>query len=412
MKNHVLFFLLPFFGTAQTIDNNHELLWEITGNGAKTSYLFGTMHTNDKRVYNISDSTFIALDKAEVISLEVDMFSLFDQADTRLEEVKFKFDREGKPYTSNKEGSETSYGNEDGMPHPLDAFFQQYCHNSGKIFIPLETVEFQENLLSDSDFRPNWRRLGIESILTDPEDILQLYLAGDIYLLDSKVKRSMHVFPNLYDEVIVKRNFGMAEKLDSLIQIHSVFCGIGAGHLAGAVGVINLLKRKGYSVRKVVASFDENETEAEKNIKEFRDYTYDNDTLGFHALFPGKPIQKEDYFATDDQLLNLIYRDLGQGNSYEIEVYKRNADPDSELLELEALAEIHIASPSESSMDKITLDEGGEAYQGLGQNYREGIHWVRVIASEDTFIVIKAYGGNKFMNSTRAFGFFDNVWID
>ena len=399
MKNHVLFFLLPFFGTSQTIDNNHELLWEITGNGAKTSYLFGTMHTNDKRVYNISDSTFIALDKAEVISLEVDMFSLFDRADTRLEEVKFKFDREGKPYTSNKEGSETSYGNEDGMPHPLDAFFQQYCHNSGKIFIPLETVEFQENLLSDSDFRPNWRRLGIESILPDPEDILQLYLAGDIYLLDSKVKRSMHVFPNLYDEVIVKRNFGMAEKLDSLIQIHSVFCGIGAGHLAGAVGVINLLKRKGYSVRKVVASFDENETEAEKNIKEFRDYTYDNDTLGFHALFPGKPIQKEDYFATDDQLLNLMKLDLGQGNSPGL-LLLGSINSDQFLPNMGTDLFVFYGSIFEKIM------------QRLGQNYREGIHWVRVIASEDTFIVIKAYGGNKFMNSTRAFGFFDNVWID
>lgn len=403
---------MPFFGTTQTIDDNHELLWEITGNGAEISYLFGTMHTNDKRVYNLSDSTFFALDKAKVISLEVDMFSLFDGADTRLEELEFKFDNEGKPYTSNKEGSETSYGNEDGMPQPLDAFFQQYCYNSGKIFIPLETVEFQENLLSEGDFRPNWRRFGIESILTDPEDILQLYLAGDIHLLDSKVKRSMTVYENLYDEVIVKRNFGMAEKLDSMIQTQSVFCGVGAGHLAGTTGLINLLKRKGYSVRKVVASFDENDSEEEKNIKEFRQYTYNNDTLGFHAIFPGKPIQKEDDFDPEDQQLKLIYRDLGQGNTYEIEVYKRNADLDSEPLELEALAEIHIASPSESSMEKVMLDEGGTAYQGLGENYRDGTHWVRVIVSEDTFIVIKAYGGNKFMNSPRAFRFFDNVWID
>lgn len=412
MKILVLFFLFPFLGTAQTIDDNHELLWEITGNGAKTSYLFGTMHTNDKRVYNLSDSTFIALDKVEMISLEVDMFSLFDRLDTRLEEVKLKFDREGQPYTSNKRGSETSYGNEDGMPQPLDAFFQQYCHNSGKIFVPLETVEFQENLLSSGDFTPNWRRLGIESILTDPDDLLQLYLTGDIYLLDTRVKRSMNVYSNLYEEVIVKRNFGMADKLDSLIQINSVFCGVGAGHLAGGAGVINLLKTKGYSVRKVVASYDENVTEAEKTIKGFRDYTYDNDSLGFHAVFPGKPIQKDDYFDPEDQQLNLIYRDLGQGNTFEIEVYNRKDDPDSDPLDLEALAEIHIASPSESSMEKITLDNGAEAYQGMGENYRDGLHWVRVIMSEDTFIVIKAYGGNKFMNSPRAFRFFDNVWID
>ncbi|NRA13121.1 MAG: TraB/GumN family protein [Crocinitomicaceae bacterium] len=412
MKNLAIFFLFPFFGTAQTIDDSHELLWEIMGNGAKTSYLFGTMHTNDKRVYNLSDSTYIALDMVEVISLEVDMFSIFDRLDTRLEEVKLKYDRDGSPYTSNRNGTETTYGNEDGMPQPLDAYFQKYCYNSGKKFVPLETVEFQENLLTSKDFRLDWKRLGIESLLVDSEDLLQLYLAGDIYLLDNKVKRSMDVYTGLHDKLIVDRNFGMADKLDSLIQLNSVFCGIGAGHLAGGAGVINLLRRKGYSVRRVVASYNENESEAEKNVKGYRDYTYDNDSLGFHAVFPGKPIQKEDYFASKDKQFDLIYRDFGQGNTFEVEVYNRTNGPDSEPLSLEVLAEIHIASPAESSFEKIILDNGGEAYQGLGQTYSDGLHWVRVIMSEDIFIVIKAYGGNKFMNSPRAFRFFDKVWID
>jgi len=47
-------------------------------------------------------------------------------------------------------------------------------------------------------------------------------------------------------------------------------------HLAGGAGVINLLRSKGYKVRKVVASYNENESLAEKTIKSFRDFTYDN----------------------------------------------------------------------------------------------------------------------------------------
>jgi len=109
----------------------------------------------------------------------------------------------------------------------------------------------------------------------------------------------------------------------------------------------------------------------------------------------------------EDHNLHLIYRDLGQGNSYEIEVFNRTDE-----IGLKELAEIHIASPSESPFEKITLDNGGEAYQGLGQTYWDGVHWIRVIMSEEIFMIIKAYGGNKFMSSPRAFRFFDKVWID
>jgi len=37
---------------------------------------------------------------------------------------------------------------------------------------------------------------------------------------------------------------------------------------------------------------------------------------------------------------------------------------------------------------------------------------VRVVMSEDYFGIIKAYGGNKFMNSNRAERFFNKVWLD
>lgn len=398
--------MLPIIAHAQTIDSEHELLWEISGNGAKTSYLFGTMHTNDKRAYNLSDSTYFALNKAEVISLEVDIFSAFDWADTRIEEVELKYDREGEPYTSRREGTETSYGNEDGMPQPLDAYFQQYCHNAGKDFAPLESVESQQEMLTEEDLVPDWSQLGLETILANKEDLLQLYLSGDIYALDIMVRGSLKVFPEMYDEIIVKRNFGMMKKLDSLIQDQVVFCAVGAGHLAGSGGIINLLRGNGYSVRKVISSYNENESEEEKIIKSFKDYTYNNDTLGFHAIFPGRPLQVEEEFDEDNNL-HLIYRDLGQGNAYEIEVYNRTNE-----IGLEELAGIHIASPEESTYEKVTLDNGGEAYQGLGQTYWDGLHWVRVIMSEEIFLVIKAYGGNKFMSSPRAFRFFDKVWID
>ncbi|MFT5778550.1 MAG: hypothetical protein ACI837_001506, partial [Crocinitomicaceae bacterium] len=54
----------------------------------------------------------------------------------------------------------------------------------------------------------------------------------------------------------------------------------------------------------------------------------------------------------------------------------------------------------------------GEAYEGLSDSYPEGLYWTRVVMAQDYFLILKAYGGNKFMNSARAQRFFDKVWLD
>jgi hypothetical protein len=249
--------------------------------------------------------------------------------------------------------------------------------------------------------------MGASPRLRAAHEILHIYIAGDIYGIHQTVRKSLNVFPDLYDAMIVDRNHGMTDKLDSLMQNQSVFCAIGAGHLAGGTGVINLLKSKGYSVRKVQASYSDEVLISEKKVKSFREYTYENDSIGFRVTFPGKPTVIDNFFDDTEELIHLVYRDLGQGNSYEIEVYERTDDTG-----LEALAEIHIPTPQESSIENITLENGGEAYQGIAQTYWDGTYWIRVVATEEIFIVIKAYGGNKFMNSPRPFRFFDQVWID
>src|SRR6478609_6658583 len=49
-----------------------SLLWEISGNGLeKPSYLYGTVHTGDERVFAFGDSTKIAWDNTEVVAGEL-----------------------------------------------------------------------------------------------------------------------------------------------------------------------------------------------------------------------------------------------------------------------------------------------------------------------------------------------------
>src|SRR5450432_1850742 len=50
----------------------HTLLWRISGKGlTRPSYLFGTIHLNDKRLFNFADSVYGAIEGADGFAMEV-----------------------------------------------------------------------------------------------------------------------------------------------------------------------------------------------------------------------------------------------------------------------------------------------------------------------------------------------------
>lgn len=308
----MLKYILPFFVSvtclAQSINEDHQLLWEISGNGLPhKSYLFGSLHSNDKELFHLSDSTYFALDQSTTIVLEADIFSLFNELDTRYSHVPMNYDREGNPYGNSLEASETMYGNEDGMPQFLDAYFQQYCYNAGKQFEQLETVDFQVDIMYElGTANHNYYRY------TSNSELIDLYLKGDIYTIDEYLRSNLSMYSKGYDRLIVERNFGMANKLDSLLKQKSnrLFCAVGAGHLAGGTGIINLLRSKGYTMRKVTASYSEDMTPTEAIVRSKKSYSFHDDENQLRAEFPGKPMEVTDGWS--DCKLKLIYSDLGQ----------------------------------------------------------------------------------------------------
>ncbi len=399
-----------FSVSAQLVDENHQLLWEISGNGLKEkSYLYGSFHTNDRRVFNLADSVYFALNSAKAVALELDVFSLFndDEWDTRYGNVRLKYDRNGEPYTASNSSTNTAYGDEDGMPQFLDAYFQQYCHNADKLFFPLETLEDQRKIGSGTNY-PFSRRTRLSSLLMSDSDFLDVYLKGDIYKIDEIARSTYGGTNGYYKELLTDRNKIMVTKMDSIIKSGtSLYTAVGAAHLAGSQGIINLLRNKGYTLRKVLATYSNDVTIDKLEVKGKRSYLYDNDSVGAHIEFPGKPKLVLEDESFQDYEFKLIYRDLGQGNTYAVEFYRRNDESS-----FEELAETYIASPSESPYQKIRLENEGEAFQGLSDSYPEGLFWTRVVLGQDYILVLKAYGGNKFMNSDRAFTFFDKVWMD
>lgn len=406
MKFLIFFLFTAFISLAysQVVDVNKQLLWEISGNGLKEkSYLFGTLHSNDKRIFDLSDSVYYALDKANLIILEADIFELFKDIDSREDLPNTLYDKDGKAYTASEIASRTTYGDENGMPQFIDAALEEYCHNANKKFFALEDVKDQLNLGAKLNFT---KRIFINDAFNDfsNQKLIELYLKGDITAIERFIRANLASDKKQFTALITDRNNKMAYKLDSLLRKKdSFFCAIGAGHLAGSEGVINLLRTRGFRLRPMLWTRSENKTLAKKMINSFRSYKYKDLASGLNANFHGKPFSEKN----TDGSLSLIYREYGQGNSYIIDVV-----PNDSTLSFEQIATIYIASPPNINFNKKILDDGTLLFEGLSDTYPEGLNWVRIIFSEKHFAVLKTYGGNKFMHSDRPKKFFDNVWFE
>ncbi len=406
MKFLIFFLFTAFISLAysQVVDVNKQLLWEISGNGLKEkSYLFGTLHSNDKRIFDLSDSVYYAIDRANLIILEADIFELFKDIDSREDLPNTLYDKDGKAYTASEIASRTTYGDENGMPQFIDAALEEYCHNANKKFFALEDVKDQLNLGAKLNFT---KRIFINDAFNDfsNQKLIELYLKGDITAIERFIRANLSADKEQFAALITDRNNKMAHKLDSILKKkESFFCAIGAGHLAGSEGVINLLRTRGYRLRPILWSRSENKTLAKKTINSFRSYTYKDLASGLNANFHGKPFSEKN----TDGSFSLIYREYGQGNSYSIDIV-----PNDSTLSFEQIATIYIASPPDINFNKKILDDGTLLFEGLSDTYPEGLNWVRIIFSEKYFAVLKTYGGNKFMHSDRPKKFFDNVWFE
>lgn len=383
---------------SQSIVSNHQLLWQITGNGLKKpSYLFGSYHSNNPKVFKLSDSTFAAFYNSEALVLEADIYQLFTQYDMRLNALNLKFDSNGKPYTTNNKASLTKYGNEDGRPQFLDLYFQQLAYNMNKSFFPLESVEEQMEAF-ESVYERTPAQKSLEQLKIIQDRLFNAYLRGDIEQVKTIIQSQLSDSKNAYDRLIVKRNVNMMNGIDSLIRKKSLFVVVGCGHLAGNEGLITLLKAKGYNLRQVVASYSEKKTEVEEKLIKLNKFYYSNDKFKFNAIFGGKPI-----IDSNVTYFRLIYQEMGQGNTYVVEI-ESIANED-----LQSYIEDVMESPAGSKMEEMKHQERYQAFEGISFDYMSGLCWKRVFVVDGKLIKLICYGGNKFMNSNRPKSFFNSV---
>jgi hypothetical protein len=88
------------------------------------------------------------------------------------------------------------------------------------------------------------------------ESLLQDYLARDLDALHARMNEGLaEVSPesraDFQDKLLDRRNFNMAERMEERLREGGAFVAVGALHLSGEKGVLNLLQSKGYSLTRV-----------------------------------------------------------------------------------------------------------------------------------------------------------------
>lgn len=292
MKKSLLFSIsflgIIVFGFAQTNEvsyqkNDNSLLWEVSGNGLSTpSYLFGTFHLMCKDDMVFSKNFKNALSNANMLVMEID---LSDTKNTfgAMEFLKMKNDTTLKTILSQNEYNRLSTFFKDSLkmslsffenmkPVFLQAFFyplMMSCKQSGSLeeaimaqakkankkIKGLETIELQSALLDNISYQEQAKLLmelidDFKNQKNNFEQLLQSYKSQNA----KEMKKLIETDPELKNqmpELLDNRNINWVKQFEQLMPQSSLFVAVGAGHLFGDMGLIQLLRKKGYQIKTI-----------------------------------------------------------------------------------------------------------------------------------------------------------------
>ncbi len=292
------------------------LLWRISGNGlSKDSYLFGSMHLQDKRIFQLSDSLYHYLEKAEGFAMEIDMQEFMDSMVQKSinENIYGAKDEAVKSPPPSLEAAEVPPPAEERlskrdlrrlrklreekiaallktekMPVILDVYLYGLASRLDKWVGGIEDVSDQLQILDElGRALPEKDIEEAETVMKSMlEKMIAIYTAQDLAMVDSLFIRSYD--KTMEDLQLIQRNYKMAERMDSLGHIRSTFFTVGAAHLPGAEGVITLLRQKGFTVEPVFGSAKVNPDDYRRKLASIAWKPVSDENGTFSIDMPGK----------------------------------------------------------------------------------------------------------------------------
>ena len=143
----------------------------------------------------------------------------------------------------------------------LDTYFQTQAIQKGKKTDGLETPDFQFNLLYNGLSLQRQAQLLMCTLNNIDKEVESLKRLTDAYMkqdLETMLKineerkgNQCDALPAEEDAMIYNRNKTWAQKLPAIMKAAPTFVAVGALHLPGDKGLLNLLKKQGYTVEAV-----------------------------------------------------------------------------------------------------------------------------------------------------------------
>lgn len=281
--------LLAFTSFAQNSKPLKTLLWKVSGNGLeKPSYLFGTIHILCKEDAFLGDKMVEAIGSADKVYLELDMDNLFEMMgvmtkmkmrnDTTLadlvtkeeyKQIKEYFEKHNsmlpfsmvetyKPMIASSMLMEANFSSCEGQV-AMEQLIMDEAKKKGKTISGLETMAFQMSIFDSIPYKVQAQEL-LKSITAGDKDsegdkefkeMMRAYKEQDLDKLGTLISGEDAGMMQYQDLLLNNRNRNWVEKLKTIMPEHAVVVAVGAGHLPGDKGVINLLRKAGYTVTPV-----------------------------------------------------------------------------------------------------------------------------------------------------------------
>lgn len=139
----------------------------------------------------------------------------------------------------------------------LDSWFEKRAADDRKPGAGLETVEYQLSLFSGMAVKLQEELLlqtlaEVATMQKDYEEMISTWRTGDVERLQKFLYRDADKFPELMSEFLTKRNKAwVTPLLNYLEKDERVMVLVGAGHLGGKTGLLELLREKGCTIRQL-----------------------------------------------------------------------------------------------------------------------------------------------------------------
>ncbi len=274
-------------GISQQSNAPKSFLWEVPSDTG-TVYILGSIHAASPELYPLADSIENAFDQSPNLAVEFDVNSmsdsqmldilmnkarypsgenlysnipndLYEKADEVLEDLgaDIMLFNAFEPWVVAMEIEAIQllnygYTSENG----IDMYFLNQARTEGKNIYELESADFQIDLVDG--LSEDLQIFMLESIVEDPatkkdyEQLFESWKAGDTAKMEQIVFEEDDEDPRtdlLNEKLLDERNFGMAEKIEGFLEDdENYFVVVGAAHLVGENGIINLLESRGYTV--------------------------------------------------------------------------------------------------------------------------------------------------------------------